>query len=116
MPSGMRTACATNCAAMCWPTSPIRTPWWPSTRPAFPSGEPSRQARRINIVAAPNIRETCQVGVFLSYISSRGHTLLDRELYLPRHWLADRARCEKVGIPETVGFPTKRELGRRDDA
>ena len=28
--------------------------------------------------------ENCQVGVFLSYISSRGHTLLDRELYLPR--------------------------------
>src|SRR5256886_13429054 len=56
--------------------------------------------------------ENCQVGVFLSYISSRGHTLLDRELYLPRHWLQDRARCEKVGIPETVGFQTKCELAR----
>ena len=42
--------------------------------------------------------ENCQVGVFLSYISSLGHTLLDRELYLPRHWLEDRARCEKAGI------------------
>jgi len=56
--------------------------------------------------------ENCQVGVFLSYISSRGHTLLDRELYLPRHWLEDRARCEKAGIPEVVSFQTKCELAR----
>jgi SRSO17 transposase len=28
--------------------------------------------------------ENCQVGVFLSYMSSLGPTLLDRELYLPR--------------------------------
>ena len=56
--------------------------------------------------------ENCQVGVFLSYLSSRGHTLLDRELYLPRHWLADRARCEKAGIPDTVVFQTKCELAR----
>jgi len=56
--------------------------------------------------------EHCQVGVFLSSISSRGHTLLDRELYLPRHWLADRARCEKARIPETISFQTKCELAR----
>ena len=56
--------------------------------------------------------ENCQVGVFLSYISSLGHTLLDRELYLPRHWLEDRARCEKAGIPDTIAFQTKCELAR----
>ena len=27
--------------------------------------------------------ENCQVGVFLAYTSAKGHTLLDRELYLP---------------------------------
>jgi SRSO17 transposase len=57
--------------------------------------------------------ENCQVGVFLSYISPLGHTLLDRELYLPRHWIEDRQRCEEAGIPETVGFQTKCELARR---
>jgi SRSO17 transposase len=57
--------------------------------------------------------ENCQVGVFLSYISPRGHTLLDRELYLPRHWVEDRPRCEEAGIPETVCFQTKCELARR---
>jgi len=57
--------------------------------------------------------ENCQVGVFLSYISPLGHTLLDRELYLPRHWLEDRPRCKEAGIPETVPFQTKCELARR---
>ncbi len=57
--------------------------------------------------------ENCQVGVFLSYISPLGHTLLDRELYLPRHWVEDRQRCEEAGIPETVRFQTKCELARR---
>jgi SRSO17 transposase len=57
--------------------------------------------------------ENCQVGVFLSYISPLGHTLLDRELYLPRHWLEDRPRCQEAGIPETVHFQTKCELARR---
>jgi SRSO17 transposase len=57
--------------------------------------------------------ENCQVGVFLSYISHLGHTLLDRELYLPRHWVEDRARCQEAGIPETVLFQTKCELAQR---
>src|SRR5260370_34430855 len=38
--------------------------------------------------------------------------MLDREIYLPRPWLADRARCEKAGIPDTVVFQTKCELAR----
>ncbi len=28
----------------------------------------------------------CQVGIFLAYVGARGHTLLDRELYLPEAW------------------------------
>src|SRR5258708_2408666 len=28
--------------------------------------------------------ENCQVGVFLGYASPKGHTLIDRELYLPK--------------------------------
>lgn len=53
--------------------------------------------------------ENCQVGVFLAYVSSRGHTLLDRELYLPLRWIADRERCREAGIPEKVAFATKCE-------
>ncbi len=54
--------------------------------------------------------ENCQVGVFLSYVTARGHTLIDRELYLPLDWIEDPARCRAASIPETVRFQTKPEL------
>ena len=57
--------------------------------------------------------ENCQVAVFLSYVSEKGHTLIDRELYLPQRWTDDRERCREANIPETVGFQTKCELARR---
>jgi SRSO17 transposase len=43
--------------------------------------------------------ENCQVAVFLSYAARRGHTLIDRELYLPRSWTSEPARCAAAGIP-----------------
>jgi SRSO17 transposase len=54
--------------------------------------------------------QNCQVGVFLSYITARGHTLIDRELYVPQDWLADRVRCRQAGIPDTLAFRTKPDL------
>jgi SRSO17 transposase len=57
--------------------------------------------------------ENCQVGVFLAYVTARGHTLIDRELYLPLDWCEDRKRCRVAGIPESVRFQTKPELARR---
>ena len=54
--------------------------------------------------------ENCQVGVFLSYASSRGHTLLDRELYLPKSWIDDQKRCREAHVPASVTFATKPEL------
>ena len=54
--------------------------------------------------------QNCQVGVFLSYITARGHTLIDRELYLPQDWTDDPARCLKAGIPGTIPFRTKPDL------
>ena len=53
--------------------------------------------------------EKCQVGVFLAYVTARGHTLIDRELSLPLEWCEDPARCRTAGIPETVRFQTKPE-------
>lgn len=57
--------------------------------------------------------ENCQIGVFLAYASSFGHTLLDRELYLPKEWTDDRTRCRTVGIPDEHAFATKPELARQ---
>lgn len=52
-------------------------------------------------------RENCQIGVFLTYASPRGHTFLDRALYLPASWTDDRDRCRAAGIPDEVAFATK---------
>jgi SRSO17 transposase len=57
--------------------------------------------------------ENCQIGVFLAYASTRGQALIDRELYLPRSWVEDRARCEAAGVPEAVAFATKPQLAQR---
>jgi SRSO17 transposase len=54
--------------------------------------------------------ENCQVGVFLSYVTSRGHSLIDRELYLPADWCSDAHRRRAAAIPESVRFQTKPEL------
>jgi SRSO17 transposase len=51
--------------------------------------------------------ENCQIGVFLTYASPRGHTFLDRALYLPASWTDDRDRCRAAGIPDDVAFATK---------
>lgn len=56
--------------------------------------------------------ENCQIGVFLSYASRHGHVFLDRRLYLPESWCADRERCERAKIPPTVTFQTKDQLAQ----
>jgi len=56
--------------------------------------------------------DNCQLGVFLAYASSRGRAFIDRELYLPKAWTEDRARCRAARVPEQVGFRTKPQLAR----
>lgn len=57
--------------------------------------------------------ENCQIGVFLTYTTAAGHTLLDRELYLPKSWTSDAARCREADVPKEVRFATKPELAAR---
>src|SRR6266516_1471011 len=47
--------------------------------------------------------ENCKIGVFLAYATEAGHTLVDRELYLPKSWTHDRERCREADVPEEVG-------------
>jgi SRSO17 transposase len=56
--------------------------------------------------------ENCQLGVFLAYASARGRALIDAELYLPKSWLTDRARCARAGIPQETTFATKPALAQ----
>ena len=51
--------------------------------------------------------ENCQIGVFASYASRWGHTLIDRRLYLPKSWAHDPDRRAKAHVPEDVAFATK---------
>jgi len=57
--------------------------------------------------------ENAQVGVFLTYTTTIGHTLIDREIYLPRSWTDDPDRCAAAGIPADTGFATKPALATR---
>jgi SRSO17 transposase len=58
-------------------------------------------------------RENSQIGVFLLYASTKGYAFIDRALYLPEEWTADRVRCREAGIPDEVGFATKGALAQQ---
>ena len=49
-------------------------------------------------------KENCQLGVFLAYVSSKGHAPLDRRLYLPKDWIDDPARRAECHVPEDVTY------------
>ncbi|AEV85105.1 transposase [Actinoplanes sp. SE50] len=50
--------------------------------------------------------------MFLAYRSSKGHALIDRQLYLPVAWTDDRDRCQAAGIPDEVEFATRVQIAR----
>ena len=54
--------------------------------------------------------ENAQVAVYLAYASTRGHAMIDRELYLPRSWTDDHDRLAEAGVPDDIEFLTKPAL------
>jgi SRSO17 transposase len=46
-------------------------------------------------------------------VPAQTQVLVDRELYLPEEWIADRTRRREAGVPNDVEFATKPELARR---
>ncbi len=54
--------------------------------------------------------DNCQVGVFMAYVSRKGHALVNTRLYLPREWTKIRARCKAAGVPKEVKFRTRHQL------
>jgi SRSO17 transposase len=54
--------------------------------------------------------DNCQVAVFANYCSPKGHTFMDRRLFLPEEWARDLARRKEAGVPPGVVFRTKPEL------
>ena len=53
--------------------------------------------------------ENCQIGLFLAYVSNRGQTFLDRELYLSDDWLWDLERMRETGVPQEIQFLPHRD-------
>ena len=53
--------------------------------------------------------ENCQIGIFLAYVSNRGRTFLDRELYLSEDWRRDPERRNETGVPEEIQIVTSRD-------
>jgi len=54
--------------------------------------------------------ENCQVAIYLGYVSTTEHALVDTRLYLPLEWTKDRKRCEAAGVPREIRFHTRHEL------
>ena len=53
--------------------------------------------------------ENCQIGLFLAYVSNRGRTFLDRELYLSDDWLWDLDRMDETGVPKDTQMIVSRD-------
>jgi SRSO17 transposase len=51
------------------------------------------------------------VTVHLGYAADDFHCLLDGELYLPEDWANDRDRCQEAGIPDTMTYRPKWQIG-----
>ena len=55
--------------------------------------------------------DNCVVSVHLGYAADDFHCLLDNELFLPRDWSNDRERCRPAGIPDTLVYRPKWQIG-----
>jgi SRSO17 transposase len=54
--------------------------------------------------------DNCQVGVYLAYVGTSEHALVDVRLYLTKEWAKDKKRRALAGVPKTVRFRTRHEL------
>ena len=51
--------------------------------------------------------DNCQVAVSLSVATEDGSLPLSYQLYLPKEWTQDKARCKRAGVPTATTFATK---------
>jgi SRSO17 transposase len=49
-------------------------------------------------------KDNCQVGMYLGYATSKGHTLVDHELLVPRDWCEDAGKRLKCDVPPELAF------------
>ena len=83
---------------------------WNSDETGFPKKGTKSVGVKRQYSGALGRTDNCQIGVFANYCSVRGHTLMDRRLFLPEEWANDRDRRAEAGVPAGVIFRTKPEL------
>jgi SRSO17 transposase len=54
--------------------------------------------------------DNCVNSVHIDYVAPDFHTIVDSDLYLPKSWFDDPARCEEVGVPKDLVFRTKPQI------
>jgi SRSO17 transposase len=54
--------------------------------------------------------ENCQVAIYMGYVSSKEHALVDTRLFLPQEWTKDKKRRKKAGVPQEVRHRTRHQL------
>jgi SRSO17 transposase len=55
--------------------------------------------------------ENCIVTVHLGFARDDFHCFIDGELFLPESWNADRDRCREAGIPDSLVYRPKWQIG-----
>ena len=100
----------TICASTSWSNSATESAILVIDESSFPKRGKKSAGVKVQYCGTTGHVENCQVGVFLAYVTAKGHTLIDRELYLPLDWIEDHERRQAASIPESVRFQTKPEL------
>ena len=53
---------------------------------------------------------SCQIGVFVAYVSDKGCAFIDRQIYLPKDWTNNPERRATAHVPDSIRFVTKPEI------
>ena len=79
-----------------------------------PSGFPKKGTKSVGVARQWCGRigkvDNCQVGVYMAYVSRKGHMLVNTRLYLPKEWTKSPARLKEAGVPKEVKFRTRHQL------
>ncbi len=79
-----------------------------------PSGFPKKGMKSVGVARQWCGRlgkvDNCQVGIYMAYVSRKGHAIVDTRLYLPEEWAKDRWRRVEAGVPKAIKFQTRHQL------
>lgn len=53
--------------------------------------------------------DNCQVAIYMGYVSSQEHALVDMRLFLPKEWTQDKQRRQKAGVPQEIRYRTRHQ-------